>query len=81
MKNYIKKQVQPMMPWKPDIPMDLVSISEVDKANGSPKQGDMIAVNPNNATDMWLVSERFFKDNYTEVETNLTSGGRSTGRS
>ena len=64
MKNYRKKNVQPMMPWEPDMPMDLVSISEADKNNGSPKAGDMIAVNPNDATDMWLVAQKFFEDNY-----------------
>lgn len=67
MKNYIKKQVQPMMPWEPDMPMVLVSISEADKNNGSPKQGDMIAVNPVDATDMWLVAEKFFGENYVEA--------------
>lgn len=67
MKEYIKKQGQAMMPWEPDIPMALVSISEADKANGSPKKGDMIAVNPKDSTDMWLVAEKFFQDNYTEA--------------
>ncbi|MGJ8687315.1 MAG: hypothetical protein ACSHWQ_07540 [Spongiibacteraceae bacterium] len=66
MKEYIKKQGQPMMPWEPDMPMTLVSISEADKANGSPKHGDMIAVNPKDSTDMWLVAEQFFQDNYID---------------
>ncbi len=68
MKNYIKKQVQPMMPWEPDMSMALVSISEADKNNGSPRLGDMIAVNPADATDMWLVAEKFFSENYEEVK-------------
>jgi len=67
MKDYIKTQVQPMMPWEPDMSMELVSISPADKFNGSPKEGDMIAVNPQSATDMWLVAEEFFNDNYVEV--------------
>ena len=67
MKNYIKKQVQPMMPWEPNMTMELVSISETDKLNGSPKDGDMIAVNPQSETDMWLVAEKFFNDNYIEA--------------
>ncbi len=61
---YRKKQLQEMTPWVDGLPMDLVSISEADKKNGSPKKGDMIAFNPKDATDMWLVAEKFFKENY-----------------
>jgi len=67
MRYYRKKELQPMMPWESDMPMALVSISEADKNNGSPKLGDMIAVNPKDATDMWLVAEKFFKENYEVV--------------
>jgi hypothetical protein len=35
-----------------------------DKENGSPKNGDMIAVNRNDETDKWLVAEKFFNENY-----------------
>lgn len=65
---YRKKQLQELIPWTPDLPMELVSISPADKANGSPKDGDMIAFNQKDATDMWLVAEQFFKDNYELVE-------------
>ena len=67
-KYYRKKELQPLFPWTPVMPMGLVSISEADKANGSPKKGDMIAYNPKEYTDFWLVSEKFFKDNYIFVE-------------
>ena len=40
-----------------------VSISEVDKQNGSPKIGDMIARNPKNHNDKWLVAEQYSKAN------------------
>ena len=43
-----------------------VSISDVDLANGSPKIGDMIARNPKNHSDQWLVAEKYFKDNFEE---------------
>ena len=66
MKEYIKKKGQPMFPWAEDVDMTGVSISEDDKNNGSPKQGDMIAVNPTNTLDKWLVSKQFFEDNYVE---------------
>ena len=41
-----------------------VSISKADKDNGSPKEGDMVAINPKNPNDRWLVAEQYFKDNY-----------------
>ena len=44
--------------------MSNISVSDADKNNGSPRQGDMIAFNPDDETDMWLVSEEFFKNNY-----------------
>ena len=44
-----------------------VSISAEDLKNGSPKIGDMIARNPKNHNDQWLVAEKYFKDNFEEV--------------
>ena len=41
-----------------------VSISDVDLENGSPKEGDMIARNPKNHLDQWLVAEKYFNDNF-----------------
>ena len=41
-----------------------VSISVEDLANGSPKIGDMIARNPQNHNDQWLVAEQYYKDNF-----------------
>jgi len=44
-----------------------VSISQEDQNNGSPKIGDMIARNPKNHDDQWLVAEKYFKDNFEEI--------------
>ena len=44
-----------------------VSISDADRQNGSPKIGDMIARNPKNHSDQWLVAEQYFKDNFEQV--------------
>ena len=44
-----------------------VSISDADRQNGSPKLGDMIARNPKNHLDQWLVAEQYFKDNFERV--------------
>ena len=41
-----------------------VSISDTDLKNGSPKLGDMIARNPINHNDQWLIAEQYFKDNF-----------------
>ena len=41
-----------------------VSISVEDLANGSPKIGDMIARNPKNHNDQWLVAKQYFSDNF-----------------
>ena len=65
---YRKKQLQELIGWDETLSMALVSISEADKKNGSPKKGDMIAFNPKDATDMWLVAEQFFNDNYELAE-------------
>ena len=45
-----------------------VSISAVDRRNGSPKVGDMIARNPKNHNDQWLVAKEYFEDNFEEME-------------
>ena len=64
---YRKKELQELTPWVEGLPMDLVSVSEADKRNGSPKKGDMIAFSPKDATDIWLVAKVFFDDNYEWV--------------
>lgn len=42
---------------------ETISVSDADKENGSPKVGDMIARNPKNHNDKWLVAKKYFKDN------------------
>lgn len=67
MKSYRKKQTQLMFRWTSDTDMSNVSISDADIQAGSPKEGDMIAVNPNNPTDRWLVAADFFNEYYEEA--------------
>jgi len=64
---YRKKALQELTPWSEDFPMDLVSVSAADIAKGSPKLGDMLACNPDDVCDWWLIEEQFFKDNYEWV--------------
>jgi hypothetical protein len=70
-KQYKKKTIAELRPvTQEDIDMDFdkftvkVSISLFDAVNDSPKLGDMIARNPKDHNDLWLVSEQIFKDNY-----------------
>jgi hypothetical protein len=41
-----------------------VSISAEDRRAGSPKAGDMVARNPKNHADKWLVAKQYFEDNF-----------------
>lgn len=61
--QYKRKGLSEMRPWKPGDDMTGISISEVDAKNGSPKPGDMIARNPKNHADQWLVVAKYFADN------------------
>ena len=47
-----------------DMGWNEVSISIEDKMNGSPKIGDMIARNPKNHDDQWLIANDYFKENF-----------------
>lgn len=47
--------------------MSPISVSPEDAMNGSPLPGDMIATNPKNNDDKWLVAAQFMADNYEEV--------------
>jgi len=44
-----------------------ISVSNVDINEGSPKPGDMIARNPEDPTDQWLVAKKYFEKNFEEI--------------
>ncbi len=44
-----------------------ISVSDADIRNGSPRAGDMIARNPKNSSDQWLVASEYFEDNFREL--------------
>jgi septal ring factor EnvC (AmiA/AmiB activator) len=62
-KQYKRKGLSEMREYKECDDMNGVSVSEEDANNGSPKVGDMIARNPKNHKDQWLVAEKYFTDN------------------
>ena len=61
---YRRKQIAELRPVDPDEDLDGVSISAEDRKAGSPKVGDMIARNPKNHADQWLVAKQYFEDNF-----------------
>jgi hypothetical protein len=67
-KKYRRKQLSEMREWVPGDDMTGIMVSDVDKANGSPASGDMIARNPENHDDQWLVALKFFDANYEECK-------------
>ena len=67
-KQYGRISISEMRPYvKGEILDGKVSISQADKDNGSPKVGDMIARNPKNHEDQWLVAKQYFEDNLEEI--------------
>lgn len=66
-RQYRRKQIAELRAWMPGDDMSNVSISAPDREAGSPKQGDMIARNPKNHDDQWLVAEQYFMDNFERI--------------
>jgi hypothetical protein len=68
-KKYIRKQIAELRPYQEGEQLsERVSVSKADKESGSPKTGDMIARNPKNHEDQWLVSKQYFEDNFEPAE-------------
>lgn len=71
-KQYRRKQIAELRPVTDAEVMSRsldsrISLSPTDKENGSPLIGDMIARNPKNHEDQWLVAKQYFEDNFEEV--------------
>lgn len=67
-RRYRRTQIAEMADWEPGFDMTGVSVSVVDAAAGSPKQGDKIARNPANHEDRWLVAADYFAANFAPLE-------------
>lgn len=66
--KYIQVQVAELRPYQEgEVLSDRVSISRADKEAGSPKVGDMIARNPKNHEDQWLIAKDFFEENFENL--------------
>lgn len=62
--KYRRSQIAELRPYVLGEDMTGISCAQVDLANGSPKTGDMIARNPKNHADQWLVAAQYFADNF-----------------
>ncbi len=73
--QYRRKQIAELRPVTPielahgpaSLRADEISISQADLDNGSPKTGDMVARNPKNHKDQWLVARQYFEDNFEKA--------------
>ena len=74
-KQYTRKAISELRPVTPEeidkglqyLNAQQISVASVDICNGSPKLGDMIARNPINHLDQWLVAATYFNDNFEEL--------------
>lgn len=62
--QYRRSQIAELRLYEPGEVLNGVSISTPDWDAGSPKAGDMIARNPKNHKDQWLVASEYFADNF-----------------
>ena len=61
-KQYRRKRNAELRPYVQGENMDGISVSDADAKAGSPKAGDMIARNPENHEEQWLVAAQYFAD-------------------
>lgn len=68
-KQYRRKQIAELRSYVPGecLLEQQISISVADITAGSPKLGDMIARNPKNHDDQWLVAAQYFADNFEPI--------------
>lgn len=67
-KKYNRIQIAELRPYIEGEDLTNIDVSTIDKKNGSPKSGDMIARNPDNHSDKWLISKEYFEKNFKLVE-------------
>lgn len=67
-KQYKRVQIAELRPYVVGEDLHGISISDPDMAAGSPKPGDMIARNPKNHDDKWIVAAQYFCDNFEAME-------------
>jgi hypothetical protein len=66
--RYRRKNSTEATPWVEGFDMARISVSAADHDAGSPKKGDMIARNPENHDDQWLIAGTYFAGNFEPME-------------
>lgn len=66
-KKYSTTAIGEMRPYKKGEDLTGVFISSEDIKKGSPKVGDMIARDPYNHEDEWLIAWKYFRENFQEI--------------
>lgn len=67
-RRYRRTNIAEMRPYvRGEVLSPRVSISAADIEAGSPRDGDMIARNPANHEDQWLVGKDYFQANFEAV--------------
>ena len=67
-RRYQRIQVAELRPWREGDDLTRVSVSAVDREEGSPRCGDMIARNPKIHADQWLIAAQYFADNFEPAD-------------
>ena len=76
-KKYRRSQIAELRPYiEGEILSPRISVSATDAEAGSPKIGDMIARNPKNHDDQWLVAAKYFADNFEPVIESAALAGQ-----
>lgn len=75
-KQYRRSQIAELRPYILGEDLNYFSLSREDEAAGSPKPGDMIARNPKNHKDQWLVAAKYFADNFEPIDPAPPSQGK-----
>ena len=63
-RDYVKHAAQPMRPYVPGEDLTGVSV----QPDTVVREGDMIAINPEDPTDKWVVKQEFFLENYEAAD-------------
>lgn len=70
--QYRRSQIAELRMYEPEEDMTMISVSVPDAEAGSPRLGDMIARNPKNHADQWLVAAQYFRDNFEPLHGEKT---------
>ncbi len=59
-KKYRRAAISELRPYVAGESLENIAVADSDKAKGSPQLGDMIARNPNDHSNQWLMNKDFF---------------------